>query len=117
MIEKLLTAIAAPALVAGSPNAMSVATFLEKSQALEARGSLAWLSPDRRLLQREAQAAFDQWVRQARPPVACPPKGKAFRGDPQRFLAMLRAVPADERPRISVREAFRREWNSRWPCR
>jgi hypothetical protein len=117
LIKALLTAIAAAALVAGSPGAMSVATFLEKSQALEARGSSAWLSPDRRRLQREAQAAFDAWVRQARPPVACPPKGKAFRGDPQRFLAMLRAVPPAERTRISVREAFRREWNARWPCR
>lgn len=117
MIKALLAAMAAPALAAGAPNAMSVATFLEKSQALEARGSLAWLSADRRLLQREAQAAFDEWVRQARPPVACPPKDRAFRGDPQKFLAMLRAVPPAERTRISVREAFRREWNSRWPCR
>jgi hypothetical protein len=117
LIKKLLAGIAAPALVAGASDAMSVASFLEKSQALEARGPSAWLSRDRRLLQREAQAAFDDWIRQARPPVACPPKGRAFRGDPQKFLAMLRAVPAGERTRISVREAFRREWNSRWPCR
>ena len=118
MRARLTLLLAAPALAAGAAVPMSVAAFLEKAEALEARGAaLAWLSSDRPLLQREAQAAFQAWARQARPPVACPPAGQSFRADPQRFLAMLRAVPPGERPRISVREAFRRSWNARWPCR
>jgi hypothetical protein len=109
--------LAVPSLLAASSNQMSVATFLERSDALQRRGALAAISPDAKLLQREAQASFEDWVRQARPPVACPPKGKTFRGDPQRFLAMLRAVPPAQRSQISVREVFRRDWNRRWPCR
>ncbi len=116
-MKALLALIAAPVLVAGAPNSMSVAAFLEKADALEARGALAVFSPETKLLQRESQAAFIAWAQQARPPVACPPKGKKFQGDAKDFLAMMRAVPVNERSRISVRETFRREWNSRYPCR
>ena len=96
---------------------MTVATFLEKEAALETRGRLAAFSSDLRLLQEEAQASFVEWLHQAHAPNACPPEGSKWRGDPQKFLAILRAVPAAERPRLSVREAFRRDWNARYPCR
>ena len=109
--------LAAPSVLAAAPKPMTVETFLQKSDSLERRGVLAAMSPDAKVLQREAQASFEDWIRQARPPVACPPKGRTFRGDPQRFLAMLRAVPPAQRSHISVREAFRRDWNKRWPCR
>jgi hypothetical protein len=96
---------------------MTVATFLEKKAALEPRGPLATFSSDVRLLQEEAQASFVEWLHQAHAPNACPPEGSKWRGDPQRFLAMLRAVPVAERSRLSVREVFRRDWNARYPCR
>ena len=117
MSERLTILLAVPVLLANSPAPMSVEVFLVKAGELEARGPFARFSSDSRLLQREAQAAFEAWVQQARPPAACPPKGQRFRGDPKRFLAMMHAVPPSERPRISVREAFRRSWNARWPCR
>jgi hypothetical protein len=96
---------------------MTVAAFLEKEHALEARGPLAAFSSDTRLLQAEAQASFVEWLAQAHAPNACPPKGSKWRGDPQKLIEMLRAVPMTERSRLSVREAFRRDWNARYPCR
>jgi hypothetical protein len=104
-------------LSAAIPTGVSVATYLAKVDALEARGPLAVFSSDTKLLQAEAQASFVEWLRQAHAPNACPPKGSTWKGDPQRFLAMLRAVPGSERSRICVREVFRRIWNSRYPCR
>ena len=117
MSKRVTILLAVPVLMANKPAQMSVEVFLAKADALEASGPLAGLSSDSRLLQREAQAAFEAWVKQARPPAACPPKGQRFRGDPKRFLAMMRAVTPSERPKVSVREAFRRSWNARWPCR
>ena len=114
LIAALLIASAWPA---NGQAPMSVAAFIERAEALESRGVLGWVAADRTVLQREAQEAFRAWVRQARSPVACPPAGRQFQADPQRFLAMLRAVPPAERSRTSVREAFRRSWNARWPCR
>ena len=117
LVRVMLVLIAAPIVLAAAASPMTVATFLEKSDAIQRRGILAAMSPDAKLLHGEAQASFNDWMRQAHHPVACPPKGKTFRGDPQRFLAMLRAVPPEQRSHISVREAFRRDWNKRWPCR
>jgi len=104
------------AAIATPPNPMTVATFLAKKQALEARGAMAALSSDTRILQQEAQVSFVEWLAQAHSPNACPPKGSKWRGDPQKFVEMLRAVPPGERARLSVREAFRRDWNKRYPC-
>jgi hypothetical protein len=101
---------------AATASPMTVETYLEKVEALRARGPLGAFSSDTRLLQGEAQASFTEWLRQAHAPNACPPKGSRWSADPQRFLAMLRAVPTAERSRISVREVFRRDWNSRYPC-
>lgn len=117
LFRVIVVLLVAPSVVAAAPKPMTVATFLQKSDSLERRGVLAAMSPDAKILQREAQASFEDWLRQARPPLACPPKGSSFRGDPQRFLAMLRAVPPEQRAHISVREVFRRDWNKRWPCR
>jgi len=117
IIAALAGGLAASATGAAPSTTMTVAVFLEKEEALEARGPLAAFSSDIRLLQEEAQASFVEWLHQAHAPNACPPEGSKWRGDPQRFLAMLRAVPAAERSRLSVREAFRRDWNARYPCR
>jgi hypothetical protein len=95
---------------------MTVATYLQKVDTIRARGPLAAFSSDTQLLQDEAQGSFMEWLGQAHPPNACPPKGSRWTGDPQRFLAMLRGVPVTERSRISVREVFRRTWNARYPC-
>ena len=117
IVVALAGSFVASAAIAAPPNSMTVATFLEKEQRLEARRPLAAFSPDTHLLQQEAQASFVDWLAQAHAPNACPPKGSRWRGDPQKFLEMLHAVPVTERPRLSVREAFRRDWNARYPCR
>jgi hypothetical protein len=102
--------------------AMTVATFLQKAEALEARGALALLSSDFTLLKNEVATASqslraERLARQraARRPAYCPPDNSSV--TPAELLASFRAIPAAQRPRMEVREGLRRLLMRKFPCR
>ena len=111
----LLTGTAAAA--AGD---MSVATFLAKADALKAKGPLALLSSDIKLLQGEGQAAGAAYraqldaERKAGHPSSCPPKGVKIGGD--ELMAQMRKYPAATRQRTTVKAAMVDMLRAKFPC-
>ena len=113
------------ALATGSATAaagdMSVATFLAKADALKAKGMLAMLSPDIKLLQVEGQAAGAAYhaqldaERKAGHPSSCPPKSVKIGGDD--LMAQMRAYPAGVRPKVTVKAAMADMFGAKFPCR
>lgn len=103
-----------------APGDMSVATFLAKADALKAKGPLALLSPDIKLLQSEAQAAGLATRAQleaehkAGRPGACPPKPARISSD--ELLGHMRAYPAAKRSAITVKTAMADLFRSKFPC-
>ncbi len=108
----------AMALMAAAPApAMTVQAFLDKADALKAKGMMALFSPDIGVLKNEFMAADKGWRDQAataRPPVCPPPKGAKI--DSDQILAMLRAIPPGERTRLSVADGLNRQMNARYRC-
>ena len=103
-------------------NAMDVATFLAKADALKSRGPLALLSSDLGLLKNEAQNAGQalkaERLAQAaagQPTAYCPPAQSGMNSD--ELIAAMRAIPAADRPRISVQSAMKAVMVRKFPCR
>ena len=111
----LLTGTAAAA--AGD---MTVAIFLAKADALKAKGPLALLSSDIKLLQGEGQAAGAAYhaqldaERKAGHPSSCPPKGVKIGGD--ELMAQMRKYPVATRQRITVKAAMVDMLRAKFPC-
>jgi hypothetical protein len=121
-MKKVLLAAALAAGVAGPAHAMSVAEFLQKSEALKAKGALALFSGDLKVLKNEVTAAGGQLraerlaaQKAGRKPAYCPP-GKAGRMDSDQLLAILRAVPPQDRARLQVKDALRAHFARTYPC-
>ena len=117
MLAALLTAVPVTA-----AQAMTVATFLRKAEALQARGPLALLSSDLTLLKNEITTASQSLRaerlaarRAGRRPAYCPPESGGF--TPEELLAGFRSIPAAHRQRMEVREGLRRLLIRRYPCR
>ena len=110
---------AAPALAAGGD--MSVAQFLSKADALKAKGPMALLSPDMKVLKNEGQAAGEAYrqrlvaERNAGKPSSCPPKGAKVSSD--QVLSHLRTYPAGTRERTSMKTAMADFFIKNYPCR
>ncbi|HEY1606882.1 MAG TPA: hypothetical protein VGF77_14935 [Allosphingosinicella sp.] len=111
------------ALPATAAQAMDVATFLAKVDALEKQGMLALLSSDYRLVKNESETAIREITAEARaakaahkPPVACPPGGTA-QTDSNEALAYFRAMPPDKRARTQVKDALLALLIHKYPCR
>ncbi len=113
----LLTAT--PALAAGGD--MSVAMFLSKADALKAKGPMALLSPDLKVLKSEGQAAGEAYrarlvaERTAGKPSSCPPKGAKVTSND--VLSHLRTYPAGARERTSMKTAMADFFIRNYPCR
>lgn len=113
----LLTA--APALATGGD--MSVAMFLSKADALKAKGPMALLSPDLKVLKSEGQAAGEAYrarlvaERTAGKPSSCPPKGAKVTSND--VLSHLRTYPAGARERTSMKTAMADFFIRNYPCR
>jgi hypothetical protein len=100
--------------------AMTVAEFLGKADALQARGFTAMFSSDIGLLKAEiksASTAYRADVAAGRPPQSCPPALGTVKTSSDELLAAFRAVPVAERTRLSVRAAFANYMTKRFPCR
>jgi hypothetical protein len=111
------------ALPATAAQAMDVATFLAKIDALEKKGMLAFLSSDYRLVKNESETAIRQITAESRaakaahkPPFVCPP-GDTAQTDSNEVLAYFRAMPPDRRARTQVKDALLALLARKYPCR
>jgi hypothetical protein len=110
----------AAAETAQQPGSMSVATFMAKAQALQAKGAMALFSSDIGLLKAEVAGSAQAFRRQIKAeaasgkPSACPPEHGALKSDD--ILAHMRGYPAGVRPRISVSAAVADLMRKRFPC-
>lgn len=123
-MRKLITTALLIAAYVPAAQAMTVAEFLAKSEAVKAKGMLAMMSSDLKLLQGEMKgvaaayrADIDAAQKAGKAPHSCPPpKGKASIGSDD-VMAELQSVPAAEKPRMSVKTAFYAMMKKRYPCR
>lgn len=123
-MRAILAMMAGAALVLpASAQAMTVAEFLAKANALKAKGFLAMGSPDIKLLRTEVERASDAYRSDlasakaaGRAPHSCPPpKGKAKIGSKE-LLAEFETIPAAQRG-MSVKSAFYAMMKKRFPCK
>jgi hypothetical protein len=117
IIVAALSALATPAFAQNMP----VSTFLEKADALKAKGMMAMLSSDIGVLKKEIQAAglAARAERQARdaagqPQLACPPEKVSMNSD--ELIESFRAIPVAQRPRVTVKQAMIEMVRKRYPC-
>jgi hypothetical protein len=116
--------LALAALVLAIPcaaNAMDVATWLAKADALDAKGVGALLSKDYKLLETEirSNAALLKSEREAakaagKRPAYCPPGKVALKSS--EIIAMMRAIPEAQRARTPVKDALRAGLGRKYPC-
>lgn len=123
-MRAILAVMAGAALVLpASAQAMSVAEFLAKANALKAKGFLALGSSDIKLLRTEVERASDAYRSDlasakaaGRAPHSCPPpKGQAKIGSNE-LLAEFEKIPTAQRG-ISVKSAFYAMMKRRFPCK
>jgi hypothetical protein len=120
LIAAALLAVAIPV----AAQAMTVAAFLQKADALKARGVAALFSRDISLLKNEVRTAAaslrterDAAERAGRQPAFCPPpRGQASLNSDE-LLAYFRSLPPAQRQRTEVRDALRGFFARRYPCR
>jgi len=118
-ISLALPAIAV-AETAQQPGTMSVAVFMAKAEALQAKGAMAFFSSDLGLLKAEVTGSAQAFRRQLKAeaangrPSACPPEHAAMTSDD--ILTQMRSYPAAARPRIPVSVAVADLFRKRFPC-
>ncbi|HET9640699.1 MAG TPA: hypothetical protein VFP12_15995 [Allosphingosinicella sp.] len=122
MKKTLLAAALLAAVPLGSAQAMDVAAFLAKADALQKKGMLALMSSDYKLLKSEieTQAAALRAERLAaerarRRAAYCPPAKQSLTSG--EIIAAFRTIPAAQRPRIQVKDALRALMARKYPCR
>jgi hypothetical protein len=122
---RIVAALAGMALVVCpvAARAMSVGTFLAKAQALQDKGMFALGSSDIALLRDEVTNAANAYradlaadAQAKRPARACPPPRNKTNVTSKDIIASFKAIPAAERG-ISVKVAFYRFMDKRFPCR
>ncbi|WP_174274021.1 hypothetical protein [Sphingomonas bacterium] len=115
-LSHLVLAACATFALAGAAQAMTVAEFLGRIDALKAKGPLALFSPEIGVLKAEGKSAAEVWHAQAHRPNACPAKGDKIALSQDDFMAMMQAVPPQQREQLSVAQAVTRGMNKRYPC-
>ena len=122
-IRDMAAAALGLSLVAAPASAMSVAEFLAKARALQARGVLSAFSPDVELLRGEVLAigrAYRADLAAARAagrkPHSCPPPRGQVKMTAAQMLAELERIPPARRG-MSMKAAFYGYMQRRFPCR
>ena len=122
MKMKLLAALSLAIVPLGAAQAMDVATFLAKADALQKKGMLALMSSDYKLLKKEIvtqsqtlRAERLAAERARRKPAYCPPAKSGLNSG--EILAAFRSIPAAQRPRTDVKDALRALLARKYPCR
>ena len=102
--------------------AMSVAEFLQRSEALKAKGAFALFSSELGVLKKEVTQAAEQLraerlaaQRAGRKAPYCPTT-KTAQMDSERLLGVMRAVPPGDRARLPVKDALRKHFARTQPC-
>jgi hypothetical protein len=120
-MKRLLWLFALIALPVTALQAMTVAVFLEKADALERRGMTALFSSDLRLLKAEVKSAGqalkaerDRRRASGQRPAYCAPERMKLNSDD--LLAHFRSIPPAQRQRMEVRDALRLMLVRRYPC-
>lgn len=115
----MLIGLASPVLA--EPGAMSVATFLAKAEALQAKGFLALGSSDIKLLRGEADAAGKKYrasitadKRAGRAAHSCPPEKAAMNS--KQLIAHLQTYPEAARPKTTITAAMFDVYKKHYPC-
>ena len=116
----LVFSIAAPALAWAPGGAQN---FLERAERLKAKGPLAFFDSDYGRLKAEATAVGvsigDDRIaaeKAGRPILYCSPRPRAQLGSFE-FIDGLKAIPAAERSRMSLKDAMLRVLQRKYPCR
>jgi hypothetical protein len=119
---KLFAAVLLTAFPMGAAQAMDVATFISKADALEKKGMTALFSSDYKLLKSEVQTAAAQLriernaAQKAQRPMAyCPPPKSSL--TPKEILAHFRAMAPAQRARTQVKDGLRGLLSRKYPCR
>lgn len=112
------------AFATSSAQAMTVAEFLAKADALKAKGLLAMGSSDAKLLGAEMRAIgaayradLDGAKKAGRVPHSCPPPQGKARLDARGLVGELRAIPVARQRTTSMKSAFYAMMKTRYPCR
>jgi hypothetical protein len=121
-MHKMTIALLAAAMPLAALKAMPVAEFLTRAEALKAKGAMAMFSKDLGVLRNEVAGAAGQLraerlaaQKAGRRPAYCP-KTKGTSLDSDQVLAIMRAVPAQERGRTQVKDALRAHFVRTQPC-
>ena len=116
-IAIILSALATPTFAQNMP----VSTFLEKADALKAKGMMAMLSSDVGVLKAEVQAAALSYRKErkaseaaGRKPEVCPPEKGSLNTD--ELTTSFRSIPAEVRPRTTVKQAWINFMKRKYPC-
>lgn len=119
----MITMAALAMIVPTLAQAMSVAEFLTKTDALKAKGVLALGSSDIGLLRDDIAKASDAYraglaaeVAAGRKPSSCPPPKGTAKVTSDDIIAAFRAIPAAKRARTSTKTAFAAFMTKRYPC-
>lgn len=124
-MRKLITvAIALAAMLPAAAEAMTVAEFLAKADALKAKGVLALASPDIATLRNEIVAAGDAYragiaadIAAGRKPKSCPPPKGQTGVKSDDIIANFSTIPVAKRAKTSTAAAFAAFMTKRYPCK
>lgn len=102
--------------------AMNVAVFLQKAEALQKKGMAAMFSSDLGLLKGEIRTASAQLKaereaakRAGRPSAYCPPAKASLNSN--ELMVHFRAIPPAQRARTEVKDGLRSLLARKYPCR
>ena len=107
--------------VFAQPGDMSVATFVTKADALEAKGPLAMFSGDLKTVIGEVKASTAAYrvrlaaERAAGHPSSCVPQPVKL--DSDQLRKFLKAIPAPAQPRTTMRTAMANYYIQTYPCK
>jgi hypothetical protein len=121
-MKKLLLSVLLVAAPVTALQAMNVAVFLQKAEALQKKGMTAMFSSDLGLLKgeiRSASAALkaerEAARRAGRPSAYCPPAKASLNSN--EVMANFRTIPPAQRSRTEVKDALRGLLARKYPCR
>ena len=120
MFAMLAVMLLLPVAALAAPGDMSVATFLAKAEALQAKGVTAMFSSDIGVLKSEGKSAGQHYKARLQAekaqgrPSSCPPPGVKINSD--ELVAFLRTYPTAARPRVSMKQAMADYFIKKYPC-
>jgi hypothetical protein len=105
-------------------NAMTLAEFLAKADALKAKGMLAMMSPDLPVVRGEMKAASDGWRTavdaaraKGRTDMGCPPPKGQAKVTSDMLMTDFAAIAPARRAKMTVKDAFYEVMRKRYPCK